>query len=66
MAKAAEAFARGSVTTFDSTLGWRFVSPRMEALHGTHALGETAELVAEQYGVTREDRTRSRSASQQR
>ena len=54
MPKAREAFPRGDVTVHDSTLGWRFVNPRMEALHGTHALGETAELVAEKYGVTRE------------
>src|SRR5450755_1967743 len=54
MAKAREAFARGDVVAHDSTLGWRFVNPRMEALYGTHALGETAELVAEQYGVSRE------------
>src|SRR5689334_13668256 len=55
MPKAGEGWARGNVTAFDSTLGWRFVNPRMEELHGTHALGETAELVAEKYGVTRED-----------
>ncbi|HVV49564.1 MAG TPA: acetyl-CoA C-acyltransferase [Polyangia bacterium] len=54
MGKAREAFARGDVTAYDSTLGWRFVNPRMEALHGTHPLGETAELVAEKYGVSRE------------
>jgi 3-oxoadipyl-CoA thiolase len=54
MAKASEGFARGNVTAFDSTLGWRFVNARMEELYGTHALGETAELVAEKYGVTRE------------
>jgi 3-oxoadipyl-CoA thiolase len=54
LAKATEGFARGNVTAFDSTLGWRFVNPRMEELYGTHALGETAELVAELYGVTRE------------
>jgi 3-oxoadipyl-CoA thiolase len=54
MAKAREAFPRGDVTLADSTLGWRFVNPRMEALYGTHPLGETAELVAEKYGVTRE------------
>ncbi len=54
MAKAREPFARGDVVAHDSTLGWRFVNPRMEALYGTHALGETAELVAEQYGVSRE------------
>ena len=54
MPKAREAFPRGDVTVHDSTLGWRFINPRMEALYGTHALGETAELVAAQYGVTRE------------
>src|SRR5580692_12587983 len=53
MAKAREPFPRGDVTAHDSTLGWRFVNPRMEAMYGTHALGETAELVAEQYGVSR-------------
>jgi len=54
MAKPREAFPRGDVTMADTTLGWRFVNPRMEALYGTHPLGETAELVAEKYGVTRE------------
>jgi len=54
MAKARDAFARGDVVAHDSTLGWRFVNPRLEALYGTQALGETAELVAEQYGVSRE------------
>jgi 3-oxoadipyl-CoA thiolase len=54
VAKAREAFPRGDVPMHDSTLGWRFVNPRMEALYGTHPLGETAELVAEKYGVTRE------------
>jgi 3-oxoadipyl-CoA thiolase len=54
MAKPREAFPRGDVTMHDSTLGWRFVNPAMEARYGTHALGETAELVAEKYGVTRE------------
>ncbi len=54
MGKAREAFPRGDVTAYDSTLGWRFVNPRMEALYGTHPLGETAELVAEKYDVTRE------------
>jgi 3-oxoadipyl-CoA thiolase len=54
MGKAREPYPRGDVTLHDSTLGWRFVNPKMEALHGTHALGETAELVAEKYGVGRE------------
>jgi 3-oxoadipyl-CoA thiolase len=66
MPKASEPWARGNVTAFDSTLGWRFVNPRMEALHGTHALGETAELVAEKYGVTREDQDAFALESQRR
>jgi 3-oxoadipyl-CoA thiolase len=66
MPKAGEAYARGNVTAYDSTLGWRFVNPRMEALYGTHALGETAELVAEQYGVTREEQDAFALTSQQR
>jgi 3-oxoadipyl-CoA thiolase len=64
--KASEAFARGNVTAFDSTLGWRLVNPRMEELYGTHALGETAELVAEKYGVTRDEQDAFALASQQR
>jgi 3-oxoadipyl-CoA thiolase len=66
MAKPREAFPRGDVTLHDSTLGWRFVNPRMEAMHGTHALGETAELVAEKYGVTREAQDAFALRSQQR
>jgi 3-oxoadipyl-CoA thiolase len=66
MAKAREAFARGDVVAHDSTLGWRFVNPRMEALYGTHPLGETAELVAELYKVTREEQDAFALESQQR
>ena len=39
----------------DTTLGWRFVNPRMAELHSTESMGETGENVAERYGVTRED-----------
>jgi len=66
LAKASEPYARGNLTAFDSTLGWRFVNPRMEELYGTHALGETAELVAEKYGVSREDQDAFALASQRR
>jgi 3-oxoadipyl-CoA thiolase len=64
--KAGEAYARGNVTAYDSTLGWRFVNPRMEELYGTHALGETAELVAERYKVSREDQDAFALSSQRR
>jgi len=66
MPKAREAFPRGDVVVHDSTLGWRFVNPRMEALYGTHALGETAELVAEKHGVTREAQDEFALTSQRR
>jgi 3-oxoadipyl-CoA thiolase len=66
MGKAREAFARGDVTVHDSTLGWRFVNPRMEALYGTHPLGETAELVAELHHVSREEQDAFALDSQRR
>ncbi|WP_320776814.1 thiolase family protein [Streptomyces sp. CRN 30] len=40
--------------TADTRLGWRLVNPAMKDLHGVLAMGETAEEVAERYGVTRE------------
>jgi 3-oxoadipyl-CoA thiolase len=66
MGKAREAYPRGDVTAYDSTLGWRFVNPRMEAMYGTHPLGETAELVAELYGVSREEQDAFALESQRR
>ena len=39
----------------DTTIGWRFVNPRMAARYSTESMGETAENVAERYSVSRED-----------
>ena len=66
MAKPTEAFPRGNQTIYDSTLGWRFVNPKMEAMHGTLAMGETAEKVAERCNVSREAQDRFALTSQQR
>jgi len=66
MAKPTEAWQRGNQTIYDTTLGWRFANPRMAEAHGTLAMGETAEKVAEKYGVTREAQDRFAVASQQR
>jgi len=66
MAKPTDAFPRGNQTVYDTTLGWRFVNPKMEALHGTLAMGETAERVAERFHVSREDQDRFAYTSQQR
>ena len=66
MAKPASAFQRGNQTLYDTTLGWRFVNPKLEAMHGALAMGETAERVAERCGVSREAQDRFAVASQQR
>ena len=66
MAKPTEAFPRGNQTIYDTTLGWRFANPRMEAMHGTLAMGETAERVAERCNVSREAQDKLALASQQR
>jgi 3-oxoadipyl-CoA thiolase len=52
--KAPSAFARG-LEMFDTTLGWRLVNPLMRAGWGTDSMGETAENVAEEFGVSRAD-----------
>jgi 3-oxoadipyl-CoA thiolase len=63
LSKGATPFAR-DVQLFDTSLGWRFVNSAMRAKYGTHSMGETAENVAEQYHVTREDQDRFALASQ--
>ena len=47
--------ARGNMELVDTTIGWRFVNPAMAERHSTESMGETAENVAERYGVSRED-----------
>ena len=54
MSKASKPFAR-DIEMFDTSLGWRFVNPKMKAKYGTDSMGQTAENVAEQYGVSRVD-----------
>ncbi|WP_027482645.1 thiolase family protein [Deinococcus pimensis] len=55
MPKPDRAFPTGNGTIYDTTLGWRFVNARMKDLYGTEAMGETAENLAAEYGVTREE-----------
>jgi acetyl-CoA acetyltransferase family protein len=54
MAKPSGAFPRGRIEMEDSTIGWRFVNPRMADCYEPISLGETAENVAERYEVSRE------------
>jgi acetyl-CoA acyltransferase len=54
MPKADVAFSR-QAELYDTTLGWRFINARLQALYGTDSMPETAENVAEQFGIGREE-----------
>src|SRR5256714_10190543 len=66
MAKPDSAFPRGNQTVWDTTLGWRFPNPRMEAMFPLESMGETGENVAERYGVSREEQDAFALQSQRR
>jgi 3-oxoadipyl-CoA thiolase len=65
MPKAEQAYSRAG-TIHDTTIGWRFVNPRMEQSFGTHSMPETAENVAEEFQISREDQDRFAFESQRR
>jgi 3-oxoadipyl-CoA thiolase len=65
MSKGATPFAR-NIELFDTSLGWRFVNPKMKAKYGVDSMGQTAENVAEQYGVSRADQDAFAVRSQQK
>jgi 3-oxoadipyl-CoA thiolase len=54
MAKQSAAFGRNT-ELYDTTLGWRFVNKKLEEQYGSDSMAETAENVAEEFGVSRED-----------
>jgi len=55
MARPQHAFPPGDQTVWDTTLGWRFPNPRMEAMFPLESMGETGENVAERWKITREE-----------
>ena len=65
MPKADSAFARGPAI-HDTTIGWRFVNAKLKAEFGIDSMPETAENVAEQFHVSREDQDRFAAESQRR
>jgi 3-oxoadipyl-CoA thiolase len=65
MPKAATPFARENAV-YDTTIGWRFINPALKAAYGVDSMPETAENVAADYGVTREDQDAFALRSQQR
>ena len=66
MAKPSKAFPRGNQVVYDTTLGWRFPNPRLEAMFPLESMGETGENVAEGFGVTREEQDAFALESQRR
>ena len=65
MGKAERAFQR-TAEIYDTTIGWRFVNPQMKALYGVDSMPETAENVAADFKVSREDQDAFAFRSQQR
>ena len=66
MLKPDAAFARGERALVDTTIGWRFVNPRLAELHYPFSMGETAENVAERCRVSRQDQDAFALESQRR
>ncbi|EEE38402.1 beta-ketoadipyl CoA thiolase [Rhodobacteraceae bacterium KLH11] len=65
MPKATSAFSRAN-TIYDTTIGWRFVNPRMQQEFGVDTMPETADNVAEAYGISRSDQDAFAERSQAR
>ena len=63
MGKATTAFSR-SASVYDTTIGWRFINKLMKEQYGVDAMPETAENVADQFGVSREDQDKFALSSQ--
>ncbi|MEB3198826.1 MAG: thiolase family protein [Candidatus Sericytochromatia bacterium] len=60
------AFPRGNMSLVDTTIGWRFTNPALAALHEPISMGETAERVAAQWRIAREDQDAFALESQRR
>lgn len=65
MSKASTAFGRDS-EMHDTSFGWRFINPRLDALYGTEGMGSTAENLVDLHGISREDQDRFAAWSQQK
>jgi acetyl-CoA C-acetyltransferase len=65
VAKSTEAFSR-SAEIFDTTMGWRFINKNLSALHYPYTMGETAENVAKQWNISRQEQDEFALSSQQK
>jgi acetyl-CoA C-acetyltransferase len=66
MPKPGRSFERGHRTVYDTTLGWRYPNPRLEAMFPLESMGETGENVAERWQVSRADQDAFALRSQER
>lgn len=64
--KPEQAYGTGSLTAWDTSIGWRFPNPRMEAAYGVEPMGLTAENIAEMTGITRQEQDAFALQSHQR
>lgn len=64
--KPGEPWVRGNQQMYDTTLGWRMTNPKLAKLHYPYSMGETAENVAEKYGLSRESQDTFALESQMR
>jgi len=65
MPKAEAAFSRANAV-YDTTIGWRFVNPKLQAQYGIDSMPQTADNVAAEYGISREDQDAFAARSQAR
>ncbi len=65
MPKATSAFSRANAV-YDTTIGWRFVNPKMQQMYGTDSMPQTADNVAEDYDISRADQDEFAARSQAR
>ena len=65
IAKNSMAFDR-RIESYDTTIGWRFTNPKLAAIHHPYSMGETAENIAQQWKINREEQDKFALLSQQR
>lgn len=65
ISKASTPFGRDS-EMHDTSFGWRFVNPKLDALYGTEGMGQTAENLVEAFGISREDQDEFAAWSQRK
>ena len=65
MPKAESAFSRANAV-YDTSIGWRFINPKMQAMYGTESMPQTADNVAADYNINRDDQDAFAARSQAR